>query len=413
MPIERPPRIMLIAGESSGDHLAGALLADLKAHFPDLESFGVGGARMEESGFRSLCHLNELSVIGLVEVVRRLPTLIRRFRQLVAWMRERRPDLLITVDLPDFNFLLARRARVLGIPRIHYVGPQVWAWRAGRVRKLARLLDQLLVLFPFEVSAYANTSLPVTFVGHPLARRTLPGVAEIGRVRREAGVAADEKLLLLLPGSRLGEIRRHLGVMVEASRRVVEGQSQVRCVLALADTLNEADLAAVMAQVNEPATRAFFARIAVRCGQTRLLLAAADAALVASGTATLEAALAGAPMSVMYRVNRLTYEIGRRVVRVSHIALPNLVLGRGLVPERIQSEATPERLAEDARLLLFDGVSAARQKVGFDEIRARLAQPLSLPVEVVLNWLRALGFESRQVTGVPRPAEGCGVPVGG
>ncbi|MBF0261066.1 MAG: lipid-A-disaccharide synthase [Magnetococcales bacterium] len=413
MPMERQPRIMLIAGESSGDHLAGALLADLKRHFPDLESFGVGGARMEEAGFCSLCHLNELSVIGLVEVVRRLPTLIRRFRQLVAWMRERRPDLLITVDLPDFNFLLARRAQVLGIPRIHYVGPQVWAWRAGRVRKLAGLLDQLLVLFPFEVGVYADTCLPVTFVGHPLARRPLPGGEEIARIRLELGLAEHEKLLVLLPGSRLGEIRRHLGVMVEASRRVIEETGSVRCVIALADTLSESDLALAVARELDPGTRLFFGRIPVRQGMTRLLLAAADAALVASGTATLEAALVGAPMSVMYRVNRLTYEIGRRVIRVPHIALPNLVLGRGLVPERIQSEATPERLAGDARLLLFDGVSAARQKAGFDEIRAHLAQPLSPPVAVVLNWLRALGFESRQETGVPRPAEGCGVPVGG
>ncbi|MEO5345030.1 MAG: lipid-A-disaccharide synthase [Magnetococcus sp. YQC-9] len=413
LPCGRPPRIMLVAGEASGDNLAGALLSDLRDHFPDLESFGVGGVRMEQAGFHSVCHLNELSVIGLVEVVRRLPTLIRRFRELVALMETRRPDLLITVDLPDFNFLLARRARALGIARIHYVGPQVWAWRAGRAGKLARLLDHLLVLFPFETGVYAQSGLPVTFVGHPLARCPLPGEMERQRMRDELGLAAHEKLLLLLPGSRLGEIRRHLSVMVEASRRVVEESGAVRCVLALADTLTESDLDGVMREVGDPATCAFFERIVVRKGVTRLLLAVADASMVASGTATLEAALSGAPMTVMYRVNRLTYEIGRRVIRVAHIALPNLVAGRTLVPERIQHDATPERLCADVWALLFDGVSARQQRVEFDAIRGQLSQPLLSPVAVVLDWLRALGFESRRNSGIPCPAEGCEWPVGG
>ncbi|MBF0342120.1 MAG: lipid-A-disaccharide synthase [Magnetococcales bacterium] len=387
----RGPRLMLVAGEASGDNLGAGLLQALRSRHPDLEARGVGGSRMIAQGFSSLCDLNELSVIGLVEVVRRLPGLIRRHRQLTNMLDSWRPDLLITIDLPDFNFLLARRAKALGIGRIHYVGPQVWAWRAGRVGKLARLLDHLLVLFPFEEDVYAGSGLPVTFVGHPLAQRPLPEVAERLATRRELGLAEGERLLLLLPGSRLGEIRRHLGVMVAACRRVA-ALGGVRCVLAVADTLTPEDLAEVMRQEPDPEVRAFFPRIELRQGMTGRLLTVADAAMASSGTVTLEAALSGTPMTVLYRVNRLTYEIGRRVIRVSHIALPNLVAGWTLVPERIQHEANPELLAADVQGLLFDGVSAERQRTGFREIRARLAQPVKSPAEVVSEFLGRAGF---------------------
>lgn len=384
---------MMVAGEASGDHLGAALLADLRQRFPDLESFGVGGVRMIAQGFDSCCDLNELSVIGLVEVVRRLPRLVARHRQLVAMMETRRPDLLITIDLPDFNFRLARQAKRLGITRIHYVGPQVWAWRSGRVTQLAGLLDQLLVLFPFEVESYTGSGLPVTFVGHPLATRPLPSEAERQEIRRELGLVAGERLVLLLPGSRLGEIRRHLGVMVDAARRVVDKcePDTVRVLLAVADTLDRTSLEASIAEESVE-TRAFFDRIGWRQGMTGRLLAAADAAMAASGTVTLEAALIGTPMTVMYRVNRLTYEIGRRVIRVAHIALPNLVAGRTLVPERIQQEATPERLAGDILALLEDGVSARAQRLGFAELRTRLAVPERPAGDVVAGSLRALGF---------------------
>ncbi|MBF0212657.1 MAG: lipid-A-disaccharide synthase [Magnetococcales bacterium] len=393
VPKRRQLRIMMVAGEASGDHLGAALLADLRQRFPDLESFGVGGVRMIAQGFDSCCDLNELSVIGLVEVVRRLPRLVARHRQLVAMMETRRPDLLITIDLPDFNFRLARQAKRLGITRIHYVGPQVWAWRSGRVTQLAGLLDQLLVLFPFEVESYTGSGLPVTFVGHPLATRPLPSEAERQEIRRELGLVAGERLVLLLPGSRLGEIRRHLGVMVDAARRVVDKcePDTVRVLLAVADTLDRTSLEASIAEESFE-TRAFFDRIGWRQGMTGRLLAAADAAMAASGTVTLEAALIGTPMTVMYRVNRLTYEIGRRVIRVAHIALPNLVAGRTLVPERIQQEATPERLAGDILALLEDGVSARAQRLGFAELRTRLAVPERPAGDVVAGSLRALGF---------------------
>ncbi|MEO5331281.1 MAG: lipid-A-disaccharide synthase [Magnetococcus sp. YQC-5] len=380
------PRIMMVAGEASGDLLGGGLLADLRACFPKLEAFGVGGARMGEQGFRSHCNLNDLSIIGLVEVVRRLPRLWRIYQQLVTLMEQQRPDLLITIDLPDFNFLLARRAKALGIPRIHYVGPQVWAWRSGRVKTLAKLLDHLMVLFPFEEVFFAGSGLPVTFVGHPLAQKEVPGELERRNARRDLGVAPGERLVAVLPGSRLTEIKRHLGVMMATCQELTQ-QGGIRFVLALADTLTHADLHAVLRQEPDRTRGEFFHGMEVRQGQTELLLAAADAALVASGTVTLETALLGTPMTVFYRVNRLTYEIGRRVIQVPHIALPNLLAGRTLVQERIQDDARPEVLANDLRGLLFDADIRERQRAGFREIRHHLAQPLRRPVDVVTDHL--------------------------
>lgn len=380
------PRVMMVAGEASGDVLGGGLLADLQGRFPGLEAFGVGGSRMMEQGFCTHGNMNDLSVIGLVEVVRRLPRLVRMLQKLVELMESKRPHVLITIDLPDFNFLLARRAKALNIPRIHYVGPQVWAWRSGRAKRLAHLLDHLLVLFPFEVDFFLGTGLPVTFVGHPLARKTVPGADETQQMRGSLGVEGGERLVVLLPGSRTSEIKRHLGVMVASCQQVARGGG-VRFVLALADNLTVADVEAVLQQESEAGVRDFFGQIQVRQGQTELLLATADVALVASGTVTLEAALLGTPMTVLYRVNRLTYEIGRRVIRVAHIALPNLVVGRSLVPERIQGEARPEVLADDLQSLLFDAKSAERQRAGFREIRHLLSQPKRRPVDVVADCL--------------------------
>ncbi len=381
------PKIMMVAGEASGDVLGGDLLADLKQHYPGLEAFGVGGSRMGAQGFCTHCDLNDLSVIGLVEVVRRLPRLIRIFRQLVALMVQKRPDLLITIDLPDFNFLLARRAKALGIPRIHYVGPQVWAWRAGRAKRLAQRLDHLMVLFPFEAEFFKNTGLPVTFVGHPLAQKPMPGVAIKNDMRHALGVVPGERLVVLLPGSRLAEMKRHLGVMVNTCEWVASSGG-VRFVLALADTLSMADLEGVQHEVLSAKQRDFFTRnILIRQGETEGVLASGDVALVASGTVTLEAALLGVPMTVLYRVNRLTYEIGRRVIRVAHIALPNLVVGGSLVPERIQDEARPEVLAEDLRALLFDEEVRSAQIAGLRAIRQKLAQPGRRPVDVVKEYL--------------------------
>ncbi|MBF0142647.1 MAG: lipid-A-disaccharide synthase [Magnetococcales bacterium] len=373
--------IMMVAGEASGDLLGAMLLEELRSLLSrPVEAMGIGGPRMQAQGFVSHGEMNQLSVIGVAEVIGRLPGLIRLFRRLVALLRERRPQLLVTIDLPDFNLLLAGRARSLGIPVVHYVSPQVWAWRRGRVRRIAAKVDHLLALFPFEPAIYEGSALPVTFVGHPLARliqTAEPGSGEAWeerqRLRRDAGVGEGESLVAILPGSRLSEWHRHAGLMVTACERLRQGRPGTHFVLALADNLSS-HLAKD------------FPWLVVK-GRTQAVLAAADAALVASGTATLEAALVGTPMVVVYRTSWATYEIGRRVIRVDSISLVNLVAGRVLVPERIQGEATPEILAHDLSRILDDPSVAARMRQGFAEIRSKLAAPARSAAAVVADFL--------------------------
>ncbi|MBF0185330.1 MAG: lipid-A-disaccharide synthase [Magnetococcales bacterium] len=386
-----PETVMMVAGEASGDLLGGALLAALRERLPDLRVIGVGGQRMRAQGLQSDYDVNDLSVIGLVEVIRRLPRLWQVMAYLTRLLRQEGPALLITIDLPDFNFMLARRAKALGIRVIHYVSPQVWAWRAGRVNKIARSIDHLLVLFPFEIAVYAHTKLPVTFVGHPL---TQLAVARHGReeMRARLGLRQEEKLVVLLPGSRHGELHRLLLPMLATCQALHGRLPSLRFVIALADTLTVTDLAACW-PAEMVGSQPGRVRVDWRQGDTYSLLAAADAALVASGTATLEAALLGAPMVVVYRVNRMTYEIGRRVIRVPYISLANLVAGYGLVTERIQREVQAARLADDLQALLTDEERVSHLRAGYAEVRASLAHADRHPVDVVLEML---GKSSRE-----------------
>lgn len=371
----------MVAGESSGDLLGGELLSALRVRFPQLVAVGVGGNRMRASGLQGVFDINDLAVVGLVEVIRHFPRLRQVFFSLVRLLEVERPRLLITIDLPDFNLMLAKRAKALGIPVVHYVSPQVWAWRRGRVARIARLLDHLLVLFPFEPDIYAKTALPVTFVGHPLTHLARsPHARDV--VRDRLGMAPEEKLVVLLPGSRRGELQQLLVPLLATCRVVARQVPRVRFVLALAESLSSDDLATYWPEEQHAGPP-----VSVRRGETYALLGAADAALVASGTATLEAALLGAPMVVVYRVNRLTYEIGRRLIQVPFISLANLVAGYGLVTERIQGEVCPDLLAQDVVGLLTDKERVERMRSGFADIREKLSHPVRQPVDIVSDFL--------------------------
>ncbi|MBF0153122.1 MAG: lipid-A-disaccharide synthase [Magnetococcales bacterium] len=372
-------KLLLVAGEASGDVLGADLLAGLRQRFPDLLALGVGGPQMRRQGLQSPYDVNDLSVIGLVEVVRRLPRLYRVFRYLLTLLREEKPDLLVTIDLPDFNLVLAGRAKRLGIPVIHYVTPQVWAWRRGRVELIARLMDHLLVLFPFEPQYYAGTGLPVTFVGHPLVKR-LRGQRSREEVRRELGVASGQPLLVVLPGSRRSEVARLLPLMLQTCQQMARVLPQCRFVLAQAETLSRESL-----DLHWPPSVP--RDVMIRQGMTHDLLLAADAALVASGTATLEAALLATPMVVVYRVNWFTYEVGRRVIRVPFISLANLVAGYGVVVERIQGEANPDRLAADLLPLLADPQANRQMRDNLSIVGTLLAPPERGAVEIVGDFL--------------------------
>ncbi|MEO5366885.1 MAG: lipid-A-disaccharide synthase [Magnetococcus sp. WYHC-3] len=375
---------MVVAGEASGDDLGAELLATLRQRLPDLEVFGAGGSGMVAQGLVAHFGVNDLSVIGLAEVLRRLPRLLAVFRHLVALMERQRPDLLLTIDLPDFNFLLAAQARRRGIPVVHYVCPQVWAWRAGRTRRIAQLVDRLLVLFPFEREVFQGTGLPVNFVGHPLVTRTA-ALPPPGEVRRAWGIAEGVSVLALLPGSRHGEVRRLLPVFVATAARVRAERPGLRCLLALAPTLTLADLKAALGTP-------WPEWLEVREDGAGQVLSAAHCALVASGTATLEAALVGVPLVVAYRVHPLTYAIGRRVVRVPFISLANLVAGRAMVRERIQDKAREELLGADVLELLNDapGSAALREEL------LGLRQRLQTPEQSAAHWVEWHLRQSRE-----------------
>ncbi|MBF0381257.1 MAG: lipid-A-disaccharide synthase [Magnetococcales bacterium] len=386
--------IVIVAGEASGDLLGGALLQQLKQRHPNLAIAGVGGPRMQEQGLTGPYDVNDLSVIGLIEVIKHLPGLTRVFSYLTSLLRENRPQLLVTIDLPDFNFFLASRAKALGIPVVHYVSPQVWAWRSGRIKKIARLVNHLMVLFPFETAIYSHTKLPVTFVGHPLVEQLKPwnkkreaGVAG-QEVRKDLGIADEEKMLVMLPGSRQTELKLLLPTMLQTYKNLLQKGNKVRCVLAQADTISDTVLDSLWpTEIEFEGAEALRETILVRKSETYRMLMAADVALVASGTATLETALLGTPMVVMYRFNKLTYELGRRIIKVPYFALANLVAEKKLVNERLQHEANPTQLAEDLDQILNSEKVINQIDEGYRELRAKLSNPSRLPVDIITDFL--------------------------
>lgn len=359
------PLIFLIAGEPSGDMLGGRLMAALKDLTGDSVRFvGVGGPAMIEQGLDPLFAMSELTLMGLAEVLPHLPRLIRRIGETARAVKMLRPDALITIDAPDFSFRVARRVAALGVPRIHYVAPQVWAWRPERARKLAGRVDRLLALLPFEPAFFAPYGVPCDFVGHSVVEGGA-GRGDGARFRARHAIGADERVLLVLPGSRAGEVRRHLsifGVTVDLLARRHRG---LRIVVPTVPGVAALVKAGVGHWPSSP--------IVVEDPSEKFdAFAGADAALAASGTVTAELALSGVPSVVAYRVNPLSAMLARRLLTVEHVALVNVVLGRRLLPECLQEECAPEPLAREIDMLLDDEDAAHRQREGFKELAQRL-----------------------------------------
>jgi lipid-A-disaccharide synthase len=354
----------MVAGEASGDLHGATLARALRTLAPDLRLAGMGGARMAAEGVHLLQRAERVTVVGGTEALGRLPALWRAFRALRAELRERRPGVLVLIDFPEFNMRLARLARRLGVPVVYFVAPQVWAWRRGRVRAMARDVSRVLAIFPFEVSVYEESGVPVEFIGHPL----LDVLPALDRDAARAGLASGaESLVGLLPGSRDAEVRRHLPVLLQATRRIVARRPRTRFALA---TAPGTPVPPVMAAV-----RAEGAPVQVVPGQAHRVMAAADLLLVASGTATLEAACYGTPMVVLYRLSALSHALARLLVRgVSHISLPNIIAGREVVPELIQGRATPDGVASAALGILGDEGARTVQRLGLLEVRTRLGE---------------------------------------
>lgn len=354
-----------MAGEASGDLHGGTLARALVSFAPGLRLEGMGGPRMAAAGVRVLHDIRRTAVVGATEVLGRLPVLLRILRDLGRRLAEARPRVLVCIDFPDFNLRLARRARRLGIPVVYFLAPQVWAWRRGRLRAMARDVSRVLAVFPFEVGLYQDAGIPVEFVGHPLLD-VLPAL-DPGEARQ--GLAGPgERLVGLLPGSRPEEVRRHLPVLLAAAGQVADRLPRTRFALGLAPTIPPAAVAPWLRDSGVP--------VRVLPGEAHRLMAGADLLLVASGTATLEAACYGTPMVVVYRLSSLSYALGRLLVRgVSHISLPNIVAGRGAVPELLQGRATPHAVARAALALLEDEAARIAQRVVLGEVRARLGPP--------------------------------------
>jgi len=367
-PGHRSP-IMLSAGEASGDLHGGMLCRALRELSPGLRLFGMGGRHMAAAGMEVIVDPTGQAAVGTSEAVGRVPGLYRAYRAMGRRLLADHPRALVLIDFPEFNLRLARRARRAGVPVVYFIPPQLWAWRAGRVRQMARRVNRVLAVFPFEPPLYERARVPVTFVGHPLLD-VVPLDLTRDEARRRLGADPGHALIGLLPGSRPGEVARLLPPMLDAARRLATAAGRRRFTLGLAPTVAPEQVAAIL-RTSGPG----IPPIDLVAGRTYEVMAAADTLLIASGTATLEAALLGAPMVICYRVSRLTELLARALTRVRWIGLPNLVSGRAVVPELIQSAVTGVRLAEEAARLLEDPVAATAQRAAFKDLRARLGEP--------------------------------------
>ena len=340
------PRILLLTGEASGDRYGALLARAVTARLPGTAFTGIGGRRMEEAGVRLLFDAERIAVTGILEVAGALGSVLQAWRTALRNLRTERPDLVILIDYPDFNLRFARQARRAAIPVVYFVSPQVWAWRRRRVRQIARDVTRMLVILPFEEAFYRDHGVSVSFVGHPLVDLTRPAESRQAAAQ-ELGLPLDAPVLGLLPGSRRNEVEALLPVMLQAAARVSRAHPGLRCVLPLAGGLHRERIAEQVASSPVPveAVPDRFDRVVSAC----------NAALVASGTASLETALLEVPLVVAYRMRPWTFRLVRWLSPLEHAALPNLVLGRCAVPEFIQEDCTAEKLAAAVSPLLQDG----------------------------------------------------------
>jgi lipid-A-disaccharide synthase len=357
------PTVMVSCGEASGDLYAGALARAIQVQAPEARIFGFGGERLAAAGAELVGDYRGIAVTGLTEVLRVLPRTWWMYRQLVARARAERPDVFVAIDFPDFNFRLASAVHALGIPVVYYVSPQLWAWRPGRIHALKAFADKVLPIFPFEVELYEREGVPVEFVGHPLI-----DLLEVSEPReaflRGLGLDAARPMVALLPGSRPNEVRALLPVLVGAIARIRASRPDVSFVLARAPQLRDELFAALAGS-----------GVAVVEGRTDDVLAASEVVLTASGTATVQTALHERPMVILYKLSPLTYRLGRRFVKVDTFGMANLIAGRRVVPELIQDECTPDRVAAAALALLGDPERAAAVRRDLAEVRTRLGAP--------------------------------------
>ena len=373
--------MLIVAGEASADLHAARVLEELRRLRPGVRAFGVGGRRLREAGLEVIAPAEAISVMGLAEVIPAIPRILGILRRLASEAEARRPRAALLVDLPDFNLRLAAKLKKLGVKVVYYVSPQIWAWRQGRARKIARIVDRMLCILPFEEKFYEGTGVSARFVGHPLAERPRP--APPREYRRALGLAEARTTIALVPGSRPSELRRIFPPMLEAAERLRARHPDAQFVVPVAPTLTHEAVEPFLAGHRT-------LEVKLVDGRAEEVVGASDAALVKSGTSTLEAALMVRPMVVVYRLAWLSYLVGRLLVRIAHFSLVNILAGRRLVPELLQREASPERMASELEKLLDDPAVREAQLEGLRAVRASLGAP-GAPLRVAEEVAAAMG----------------------
>lgn len=353
-------KVLMSTGDISGDLHAAGVIRAMKARDPSVEIFGLGGSRMREAGFRSLYNSEEISVVGLTEVAEKFFSLVRAYRLLRTSLDTEKPSLVVLIDFPDFNLILAGAAKKRNIPVLYYISPQVWAWRKGRVRKIARRVDRMAVIFPFEVSLYEKAGVRVDYVGHPLLESG--HALDLKKFFALTGLEEGKRTIALLPGSRSKEVERMGPLLVGTAGLLRRRFPDVQCVMPLVPGFALQAL---------PAAEG----VTVVRGMVPEALRASTLAVITSGTATLEAALSGTPMVIVYKLSPLSYWMARSLVSVRSIGLVNLVAGKSIVPELIQSDAVPERIAGEVVRLLTDDALYKKMKEDLRDVASTLSAP--------------------------------------
>jgi lipid-A-disaccharide synthase len=360
-------KVMIVAGEASGDLHGSFLVREMLAINPSLQFFGIGGKKMQEAGVQLLASSTDIAVVGFSEVLSKIGSFIRIKAGIRKFMDQMKPNLVILIDFPDFNLnIVARTAKKKNINVFYYISPQVWAWREGRVRQIKRLVDKMAVILPFEVDFYRAHGFPVHYVGHPM-RDTVKTLFTKSLARLHFGLSEKKTTIGLLPGSRSAEVARLLPVMIEAAQIISKKIPDVQYILPLADTLDERTIAAMLAQSG--------INVKIVSGQIYDVLACCDLAIVTSGTATLETGLMGVPMIIVYKVSLFSELIARMIIRRQHIGLVNIIAGKTIAPELLQRDANGPRIASEALTVLLNDSKKQEIIAQLNDIRTKLGKP--------------------------------------
>jgi lipid-A-disaccharide synthase len=358
--------VMIIAGEASGDMHGASLVEEMLKIDPTINFYGIGGRRLDKAGVKLLANVSEMAVVGFTEVFSKLGTFVKIMNSMKKSLDEFKPDLVILIDFAGFNLRLAKAVHKKGIKIFYYVSPQVWASRKGRINKIKKYVNKMAVILPFEVDTYKQENFQVDYVGHPLLDLVKPNYSKL-ESRQKFNLPADKTTIGLLPGSRLSEVEKLLPEMLQAAVILLQKNPDIQFVLPLADTLNEKIVAEIISR--------YAVKVNVIRGNTYDAISCTDLAIVASGTATLETALLGIPMIIIYKISPLTYFIGKRIITVKNIGIVNIIAGKTIVPELIQNEAVARRIAGES-LAILDNPQRKQEIIKeLAEIRAKLGNP--------------------------------------